>query len=309
LEALKVLSLFDGISCGRLALNQAGIPVSEYHAFEIDKYATAISRYNFPEIVRHGDVMAADSSMFAGFDMVLGGSPCTFWSCAKNNRRELDKSGRGWALFMAFVNAVRIVQPRWFLYENVASMPANIKAYITEDLGTEPILINSSLVSAQQRKRLYWTNIPNLTQPADKGILLKDILESGITARDKAYCIDACYYKGGNHASPHKQSGKRLAVFEPLGAELRTREDESGKYKRSEVRGDGKCNALTTVQTDSIVCAPVRIGTIGANGQGNRTTASTARRFVCRRTAAGGARRAAGCTKSTCRTAIISSAS
>jgi len=141
---------------------------------------------------------------------------------------------------MRFVDAVRQIQPRYFLYENVASMPNTIKAFISEELGCEPIMINSALLSAQHRKRLYWTNIEGITQPEDKGILLKDILETG------------------------------LAAHENMGAALRTRSDESGKYKRLEVRFDGKINALTSVQTDSVVCSPIRVGIIGKGGQGNR---------------------------------------
>ena len=121
----------------------------------------------------------------------------------------------GWALFMKFVEAVRMISPRFFLYENVASMPHNIKAYITEELGVEPVLINSALVSAQNRKRLYWTNIAGVTQPTDKGIVLQDILETGVTAREKSYCIDACYYKGGSSKRLDNQSGKRQMVYVP----------------------------------------------------------------------------------------------
>lgn len=288
--------MFDGISCGRVALDRAGIAVSEYEAFEIDKYAKSVSRYNFPDIRQHGDVLEADFSQFIGYDLVMGGSPCTFWSIAKNNR-EVDKSGTGWKLFMRFVEAVRIIKPKYFLYENVASMPANIKEYISEELGCQPVLINSALVSAQQRKRLYWTNIQGITQPEDKGILLKDIIESGLVGRDKSLCIDACYYKGGNHTRPLSQSGQRRMVYERLedtsattgsvfspyggkimkpiiladkGAALRTRADDTGSFKRLEVRNDGKLNSLTTVQTDSVICSPVRIGQYGNGGQGER---------------------------------------
>ena len=108
---------------------------------------------------------------------------------------------------------------------------------------------------------IYWTNIKNVVQPDDKKIFLKDILESGITPLDKSGCIDACYYKGGNHSSPNKQSGKRRTVYEPImldeksiGATLRTRKDETGKFKRLEVRKDSKLNSLTTVLTDSMIC-------------------------------------------------------
>lgn len=320
-KSINVVSLFDGISCGRLALDRAGIPVEAYAAFEIDRYAMSISRWNYPDILQCGNVLDSDFSRFEGFDMVIGGSPCTFWSIAKNNR-EVDKSGVGWALFMRFVTAVRTVKPKWFLYENVASMPKSIKEYISQELLTEPALINSALVSAQQRKRLYWTNIPDITQPEDRGILLQDILETGVTYRDKSLCIDACYYKGGNHTSPEKQSGKRLMVYEPIalsdkaqtipatiykenalsmilrnkagllcahsvGAALRTREDEAGRFKRLEVRNDGKLNSLTTVLTDSAKCEPVRLGELGTGGQGNRIY-SVRGKTVCMSASGGG---------------------
>ena len=307
-RGLKVVSMFDGISCGRVALDRAGIIVSQYEAFEIDKYAMAISRYNYPAITHHGNVLAADFNQFAGYDIVMGGSPCVFWSIARANR-EVNKEGMGWKLFMRFVEAVRLIKPSFFLYENVASMPAGIKAYISEELGCEPILINSSRVSAQQRKRLYWTNINGITQPEDKGILLKDILETGFAAREKSYCIDASYNKGCSKTQLDIQSGKRQIVYEliqsadksavllniykenalstvkrgktglfcahkivagDVGAALRTRADKNGRFKRLEVRNDSKLNALTTSQTDSIICSPIRVGSLGTGGQGNR---------------------------------------
>jgi len=268
-QPLKVVSLYDGISCGRVALDRAGLAVSHYAAFEIDKYPRSISRYQYPDITHHGDVLAADFIEFTGYDLVIGGSPCTFWSIAKADR-EMDKDGMGWKLFMRFVDAVRQVKPRYFIYENVASMPKAIKAYISEELGCEPILINSALVSAQQRKRLYWTNIPNITQPADEGILLKDMLESEeLTLKDKSQTLCAQYYKE-NTQSMLMRGKIGLFVAQEVGAALRTRGtgDECGK--RLEVRSDGKSNTLTTAPTDSVVCAPVRVGIIGKGGQGSR---------------------------------------
>jgi len=268
-KSIKVVSLYDGISCGRVALDRAGFTVSHFAAFEIDKYPRSISRYQYPDITHHGDVLTADFNQFKGYDLVMGGSPCTFWSIAKAGR-EIDKGGMGWKLFMRFVDAVREVQPRYFLYENVASMPKNIKAYITKELGCEPILINSALVSAQQRKRLYWTNIPNVSQPMDRDILLRDILETEqFPLKDKSQTLCAQYYKE-NVKSMIKRKKHGLIVAEPIGAALRTRGSGDERGKRLEVRGDGKLNALTTVQTDSVVCAPVRVGIIGAGGQGSR---------------------------------------
>jgi DNA (cytosine-5)-methyltransferase 3A len=177
----------------------------------------------------------------------------------------------GWALFMRFVDALWQIQPRYFLYENVASMPKSIRDYISDELGCAPILINSALVSAQHRKRLYWSNIEGISQPNDKGILLKDILESGIASQDKSQTILATLYKE-NALSMVKRQKTGLYVSEAVdvGAALRTRADENGSFKRLEVRGDGKLNALTTVQTDSVICSPVRLGSIGAGGIGHR---------------------------------------
>ena len=176
---MKVLSLFDGISCGRLALERACLPVEKYDAFEIDKYAMTVSKNNFPDIIQHGDVFDGNFKDFRGYDLLIGGSPCTYWSVEKKNR-ETTKDGEGFKLFMQYVKALEDSKCRYFLYENNNSIHQNIKDEISLYLGVQPVMINSALVSGQQRKRCYWTNIPNVTQPEDKGILLNDILESGI---------------------------------------------------------------------------------------------------------------------------------
>ena len=177
---MKVLSLFDGISCGMVALKRAGIPVERYVAFEIEKNAILISKKNYPMIEHCGDVTTADFMQYKGFDLLIGGSPCTNWSCAKNHTAKIKKErfineGMGWELFKQYCRALEEARPKYFLYENNYRMPENIKENITECLGVNPIMIDSALVSAQRRKRLYWTNIPNVTQPQDKGVLLRDI--------------------------------------------------------------------------------------------------------------------------------------
>ena len=189
---MKVLSLFDGISCGMLALKRAGVSVEKYDAFEIDKYAIQISKKNFPEIVHHGNVFYGDFTQFEGYDLLIGGSPCTYWSIAKKNR-EINPNGEGFRLFKEYVRALKESKCRYFLYENNNSIHKNIKDEISKYLGIQPIMINSSLVSAQQRKRCYWTNIPNVTQPENKGILLNDILDNAVGWQDKSYCMTASY--------------------------------------------------------------------------------------------------------------------
>jgi DNA (cytosine-5)-methyltransferase 3A len=173
---MKVLSLFDGISCGMIALERAGIKVDRYKAYEIDENAIKISDFNYPQIERGGDVFNAEYTE-GEFDLLIGGSPCTYWSVARTTGgRELTASGLGWDLFSQYVRALREVKPKYFLYENNASINADIKVAISNELGVEPIMINSSLLSAQGRKRCYWTNIP-FDLPKDKGIKLTDVID------------------------------------------------------------------------------------------------------------------------------------
>lgn len=189
---MNVLSLFDGISCGMVALKRAGIPVDRYIAYEIDKYAIQTSTKNYPEIIRRGNVFEGGFSDHRGVDLLIGGSPCTYWSVAKRDR-ETDCGGEDFKLFMQYVRALDETGAKYFLYENNFSIHQNIKDEISRRLGVQPVMINSALVSAQQRKRCYWTNIPNVTQPADKGILLKDIIDNAVPWQGKSYCLTANY--------------------------------------------------------------------------------------------------------------------
>jgi len=266
---MRVLSLFDGISCGMLALNRAGIPVEEYHAFEIDKYAMEVSKKNFPEIVQHGNVFDGNFKDFQGYDLLIGGSPCTYWSISKKNR-ETTSNGEGFRLFMEYVRALNESKCRYFLYENNYSIHQNIKNEISEKLGVQPIMINSALVSAQQRKRCYWTNIPDITQPEDKGILLNDILDNAVGWHDKSYCMTASYSKAVLHNSL-KRNQRTMVAVPVYGAAQRGRYKENGSTEQHiEIRNDGKSNCLTTVQKDSLICKPIRIGEYGKGGQGQR---------------------------------------
>jgi DNA (cytosine-5)-methyltransferase 3A len=194
---MKVLSLFDGMACGALALQAAGVEIESYDAFEIDKYAIKTAAHNFPFIKHHGNVFEADFTKFKGVDLVCGGSPCTYWSIAKTSNRETEASGEGWELFQQFVRAIKEVQPKYFIYENNKSMSKAIRASIDDAFGFEAVLINSALVSAQSRQRLYWVgkrnadgtySKVNVEQPEDRGILLKDVLD-GVTDRTKARTV------------------------------------------------------------------------------------------------------------------------
>ena len=222
---MKVLSLFDGMACGMIAMQLAGVDVESYDAYEIDKYAIKTAQHNFPMIKEHGDVFEADFTQYEGVDFLIGGSPCTYWSIAQTKNRETVASGMGWELFSQYVRALHEAKPKYFIYENNKSMSKAIRSSIDETFGFEAVLINSALVSAQNRQRLYWVgrrnedgtySKVNVEQPTDRGILLKDILDSAVSWRDKAHTIDANYYKGGNFTSPNKQSGKRLMAAEPI---------------------------------------------------------------------------------------------
>ena len=185
-KKLKVLSLFDGISCGQVALERAGIPVETYYASEIDKYAIQIAQKNYPNTIQLGDVTELDCEQFEGIiDLLIGGSPCQDLSIANSKRQGLEGSKSG--LFWEYVRILKSIQPKYFLFENNYGMPKESQKIITEALGVEPVLIDSALVSAQQRKRLYWTNIPNVTQPMRRKLYLKDVVEqeTNETTEDK----------------------------------------------------------------------------------------------------------------------------
>lgn len=206
---MNVLSLFDGMSCGMLALKQAGVKVDKYIASEIDKYADAVSRYNFPEIERLGDVVWINGINLPKIDLLIGGSPCQNLSSA-GNRKGL-KGGKS-QLFWEFVRLKKECKPRYFLLENVASMKKSDRDFISKVMKRKPIMINSALVSAQQRKRLFWTNIPKISQPEDKKIYLKDILESGDSDRLKSYCITSTY--GNACLRDYFEKNQRQLVFD-----------------------------------------------------------------------------------------------
>jgi len=285
---MKVLSLFDGISCGRLALERAGIPVEKYYASEIDKYAIQVAQKNYPDTIQIGDVNKLNYLELLDVDMIIGGSPCQDLSIAKQNRQGLRGERSG--LFWKYVEALEVIRPKWFLLENVASMRNEDRDAITETLRklypeTECIMINSALVSAQQRKRYYWTNW-HVEQPKDKGILLKDILESGMSYNNKAHCLRAGYAPCFEHDLPRK---KDEMVAEPVPCAMRTREDELGKFKRVETKDDGKANSLTSVQTDSMVAEPVRIGELDGLGKGQANRIYSVRgKSVCLNANGGG---------------------
>ena len=171
---MNVLSLFDGMSCGRLALDRLGIKVDKYYASEIDKYAIQVASANYPDTIQIGDVCDVKGEDYPNIDLILGGSPCQGFSFAGHQLAFDDPRS---ALFFEFVRVLKEVNPKYFLLENV-KMKKEFLDIISDQVGVEPILINSSLLSAQNRQRYYWTNIPGVEQPEDRGLVLKDILET-----------------------------------------------------------------------------------------------------------------------------------
>tara|TARA_Y100000592_G_scaffold10387_1_gene14669 strand:+ start:965 stop:2038 length:1074 start_codon:yes stop_codon:yes gene_type:complete len=195
---MNVLSLFDGMSCGQIALNKAGVKYDTYFASEVDKYAIKVAQANYPDTVQIGDVTQVDHTRlpFDGIDLLMGGSPCQGFSFAGKQLNFDDPRSK---LFFEFVRLKDELKPKYFLMENVL-MKQKSQDIISKYLGVKPVMINSSLFSAQNRKRLYWTNIPFDTMPtADKGIVLQDILEDGIANEamtnklGKSHCITARY--------------------------------------------------------------------------------------------------------------------
>ena len=199
---MNVLSLFDGMSCGMIALDRLGIKVDNYYASEIDKYAIQVSQANYPDIIQVGDITKLDLSTLPKIDLVMGGSPCQGFSFAGKQLAFDDPRS---ALFFEFHKAISYLQPKYFLLENVR-MKKEYLDIISEYMGVEPIFINSSLVSAQSRQRYYWTNIPGIEQPEERGIVLRDILEDQVGSEHYVGDNMQKNYKGGNQLNPNYKS-------------------------------------------------------------------------------------------------------
>ena len=209
--------------CGAIALERAGITYDKYFCSEIDKYARKIGNKNYPNAIELGDVNNYDMWEFIdGFswdsiDLLIGGSPCQDLSIAKQDRKGLEGERSG--LFWTYVKILEKAKPKYFLLENVASMRDCDRDKISKILGVEPIMINSALMSAQQRKRYYWTNIW-VTQPNDKKIFLRDVIESGNAWSHKAYTLTASY---NGACFPHDFLRKqRQMIAEPIPCAIRT---------------------------------------------------------------------------------------
>ena len=204
---MNVLSLFDGMSCGQIALNRLGIKYDNYFASEIEDKPIKVTMANFPKTIQIGDVLKVKGADYPKIDLMMGGSPCQGFSTAGKGLNFNDPRSK---LFFEFTRLKEEVKPTWWLLENV-KMKAEYRDLISEHIGCQPIFINSASFSAQNRQRLYWTNIPHEPIPERSDIKLQDILEYGFVDREKSYCIDANYAKGGNAEQYFKKKRRQLA--------------------------------------------------------------------------------------------------
>ena len=271
---MKVLSLFDGMACGMIAMQFAGMEVESYDAYEIDKYAIKTAQHNFPMIKEHGDVFDADFTQYEGVDFLIGGSPCTYWSIAQTKNRETVARGMGWELFSQYVRALHESKPKYFIYENNKSMSKDIRASIDKAFGFGAVLINSALVSAQNRQRLYWVGKRNpdgtysqvpVEQPEDKKILLRDILENGVVWYEKSYNLTTrCH---GAIPEDTIKRHRHTMVAEPINVTA----DGKAQCLRSTCYKDGIRNIVgNDVDRKTGVAEPVKVADVGNGGQGNR---------------------------------------
>jgi len=317
---LRVLSLFDGMSCGQQALERIGVNVLEYYASEIDKHAIAVTMHNYPNTKQLGSVINVDGYKLPKIDLLIGGSPCQSFSFAGKRKgmstkceteiltleHYLELKAEGYEfegqsyLFWEYMRLLNEVKPKYFLLENVM-MGEKWEKILSKAIGVKPIEINSALVSAQNRRRLYWTNIGMqpmglfgdlesiIPQPKDKGILLKDILESEVdekyfisdtminrikrtnngercfTTADKALCLAAGYHKQGRD-NQYIVASRGRNPENP-----KSRESGLNTEQMLEPRYDGKTNCLTSVQKDNyVVCHNTmpRSSTTGKGGTG-----------------------------------------
>lgn len=220
---MKYFSTFSGIGGFEIPLQEKGFDCVGYS--EIDKYAIQVYEKHFPNHKNFGDITQIDIDSLPDFDLLVGGSPCQDLSIAKNNRQGLSGARSG--LFYNYLEILRKKKPKYFILENVNSMSKESKAEITRIMGVEPVMINAALVSAQNRKRLFWANFP-ISQPKDKGILLKDIIESGEVDRLKSYAIDANYWKGGSLKN-YLEKKRRQLVLRQSESRLMVRVGQIGK--------------------------------------------------------------------------------
>ena len=245
---MNVLSLFDGMSCGRIALERAGIAVDKYYASELDKYAIKVTQANWPKTIQLGDVTKWRewNIDWSSIDLLIGGSPCQGFSFAGKQLAFDDPRSKLFFVYSDILTHIDSERDKAgkkevkFLLENV-KMKKDYLEIISDHLGVKPVFINSALVSAQNRQRYYWANW-HFDQPEDKGIVLADVLESDHVDREKSHCLDANYFKGGNLKS-YFEKNRRQLVFKTVTFNERARgvtEDDRGiRYNKGDKAKSG----------------------------------------------------------------------
>lgn len=245
---MKVLSLFDGISCGKVALERAGVPISAYCASEVDFYAKRVSARQHPSVWQMGDITKLQCRQ-GQFDLVIGGSPCQGFSNAGDGLNFNDPRS---ALFFEYVRILKEVRPKWFLLENVKMRQA-WQDRISDLLWCKPRLINSASFSGQNRERLYWTNIP-IADYEDKGITLTSVLEPGwVSDRAKSYCLDANYGKGTNFKRYFHRGSRQIVFKEGCIPSPRPSEWEANDVQRTML---GDWRKLSPIEAERLQTLP-----------------------------------------------------
>ncbi len=252
---MNVLSLFDGISCGQVALERAGIKVDNYYASEIDKYAIQVTMKNYPNTIQIGDVTKVTAVGLPKIDLLIGGSPCQSLSIVQSKTRQnLDGKSK---LFFEFVRVLNEVKPKYFLFENVASMNEESKQVISNYLGCEPIFIDSADFSAQDRPRLYWTNKPIKERPLKSELVLSDILESNVEPK---YFYDCGFDFYGEQkkvcANLHINGHDILKRVNSKKFKCQTLTTCGGGNTQKKVYENGKCRKLTPVEYERLQTLP-----------------------------------------------------
>lgn len=259
---MNVLSLFDGISCGKIALERANIKVDKYYASEIDKNAIKISSKNYPDIIQLGDITKItedDLKKIMPIDLIIGGSPCQDLSIYKFDRGQVKGlEGEKSSLFYHYLRILKFVKPRYFLLENVP-MQKQWEDIITNLMGVNPIMINSNLVCAADRKRLYWTNIPNISQPEDKNIILKDIVIDGQDVPEKYWYNKPFIYNGDNEkvqCTLEMKGHRHMKEVYNLNGKCNTLTTCKGGNLQKKIFQDGRCRKLTPLEYERLQTLP-----------------------------------------------------
>ena len=263
---MRVVSLFDGMSCGQIALDRLGIKPEKYYASEIDKYAIKVTQSNYPNTIQLGDIHNIDTSSLPVIDLLIGGSPCQSLSIVQSKtRKHLNGKSK---LFFKYVDIKNDINPKYFIFENVSSMNNESKTAISIQLGCDPIFINSNCFSAQDRPRLYWTNIPVNMDIFESSKNISDIMEDSV---DEKYYYDhpllsvdmnkqVCATMDYNNHDMHKR------IFNPK-YKCHTLTTCSGGNTQKKVYDNGRARKMTPLEYERLQTVPDNYTNCVSNSQ------------------------------------------